>query len=169
MKDYRSSPLYVATYAVLTLLYFVFLGSVAVKYGVNINFFVLAILVIPVLLRLVALLKRKVVVSDDGIEIRDLFKSGFVKWDDIESVGFSSRRRTFLFIVTKDKNGYLIDDSVENFKELLEEIGKRVDRNKLPENWQDIVNSYKPSYGGIALVVLAVLVIGYVILKSLSG
>ncbi|WP_456438164.1 PH domain-containing protein [Desulfurobacterium sp.] len=169
MRRFRSLPLYIAAYAVLTLLYVVFLVSVAVKYGVNINFFVLAVLVVPVLLRLVALLKREVVISEEGIEIRDLFKSGFVKWSDIESVGFSSRRRTFLFIVTRNKDGYLIDDSVENFKNLLEEVGKRVDKGKLPENWEDIVSGYKPSYGGIVLVTLAILVIGYVVLKSLSG
>ncbi|WP_456464957.1 PH domain-containing protein [Desulfurobacterium sp.] len=169
MRRFRSLPLYIAAYAVLTLLYVVFLVSVAVKYGVNINFFVLAVLVVPVLLRLVALLKREVVISEEGIEIRDLFKSGFVRWSDIESVGFSSRRRTFLFIVTRNKDGYLIDDSVENFKNLLEEVGKRVDKSKLPKNWKDIASSYKPSYGGIVLVTLAILVIGYVVLKSLSG
>ncbi|WP_457568060.1 PH domain-containing protein [Desulfurobacterium sp.] len=169
MKKYRSSPLYVAAYGVLALLYAVFLASVAVKYGINVNFFILALLVVPVLLRLVALLKRKVVVSDEGIEIRDLFKSGFVKWSEIESVGFSSRRRTFLFIVTKERDGYLIDDSVENFRSLLEEIEKRVDREKLPDNWKEIVAGYKQSYGGLILVVLAIFVIGYVVLKSLSG
>ncbi|WP_456395969.1 PH domain-containing protein [Desulfurobacterium sp.] len=169
MKKFRSSPIYIVSYLILTLLYFVFLGAVAVKYGVNINFFVLAILVIPVLLRLIALLKKKVVISDEGIEIRDLFKSGFIRWGDIESVGFSSRRRTFLFIITRNKDGYLIDDSLKNFKSLLEEIEKRVDKSKLPENWEDIVGSYKPSYGGIVLVVLAILVIGYVVFKSFSG
>jgi len=169
MKKLKTDKVYLFSYLALSVLYFVFLGVVAFKYGINANFFVLILLMLPILVRVYSLFKKEVELSEEGIKIKAVFKSGSVKWDDIDSVGLSLRRKVFLILSLKEGGAFLIDDTVENFPEILQEIEKHIDNAKLPENWKEAVSNYKPSKGGIFLVVLAIMVILFVIFKSLLG
>lgn len=169
MKEFRTDKIYLFSYLLLSFLYIMFLGVVAFKYGINANFFVLLLLMLPILVRVYSLLKKRVKISDEGIEIKDIFKSGFVRWDNIDSVGISVRRKVFLILSLKGGGAFLIDDTVENFNEILKEIETHLPANRLPENWEEAVSSYKPSRGGIFLVALAIVVILYVVFKSFAG
>ncbi|SNR71876.1 hypothetical protein [Desulfurobacterium atlanticum] len=169
MKEFKTDKVYLLSYLVLSCLYVLFLAVVAFKYGINLNFFVLVLLMLPILIRVYSLIKKKIQISDNGIEIEDIFKSGFVRWSDIDSVGISMRRKIFLILSLKDGGAFLIDDNVEGFEDILKEIEKHVPKDRLPENWEEAVSSYKPSRSGIFLVLLAILVILYVVFKSFMG
>jgi hypothetical protein len=112
-------------------------------------------------------LKKKVVIDDTGIKVFGITGKKEFKWDEISEVSISAGRRYFLFIADKDGNVAVVDDSTENFRELLEELKNRLPESKLPPGFENVIKSYKRSYGSIALIYIASFILLFVLIRSL--
>ncbi len=154
-------------YALLTFTYAVFFALVIGRSGgFSVKSLILVLLVLPVAAYFMFLSKKRVMISDKGIEVLGLMGRKSFSWDRVEGVSISPGRRYFLFITSVDGDVLVIDDSTEKFRELLEEISRRVDRSKLQQDFDKLISSYKRSYGNIYLVYIAALILLFVILKS---
>jgi hypothetical protein len=167
-KVYRTDKIIFLGYALLVLTYSLFFGLlVAKKGGISISSLIFILLVLPVGAYFFFLSKKKIVIDDEGIKIFGVTGKKFFRWQDIQEVSVSAGRKYFLFITDKEGKLAVIDDSTENFKELLKEISKRVLPNKLPQNFDSVINSYRRSYGSMILIYIASLILLSVLLQSL--
>ncbi|TCK06228.1 PH domain-containing protein [Phorcysia thermohydrogeniphila] len=167
-KVFKTDKLTFLSYGLLVVAYALFFGLLFARTGgFSFKSAILLLFILPVLAYFFFLSKKKVVISDKGIKVFGLTGRKEFSWEDILEVSLSPGRKYFIFI--GDKNGELavIDDSTENFKELLREIGKRISRDKLPENYESLIENYRRSYTSPVLILVASAVLFFVILKSL--
>ncbi|MEO2068069.1 MAG: PH domain-containing protein [Desulfurobacteriaceae bacterium] len=167
-KIYRTDKFTFLGYALLVLTYSLFFGLLVVRSGgVSINSLIFVLLVLPVAAYFFFLSRKKVIIDNEGIKVFGITGKKEFKWRDIQEVSVSAGRKYFLFIADKEGKLAVIDDSTENFKELLQEIKKKVSPNKLPENFDSVINSYRRSYGSIILIYIASLILLFVLFQSL--
>jgi Ca2+/Na+ antiporter len=165
-KVFRTDLITLFSYSMLVVSYSLFFGALILKFGkLTFSGVVLLILVLPILGYLVFLAKKKVALSESGIEIFGLTGKKFIKWDDVENVSLTPGRKYFLFFSSKDGKVAVVDDSVSNFKGLLEEIQRRIP-NKLSENFPQIASSYKRSYTSNAVILIASLILLFILIKD---
>jgi hypothetical protein len=158
---FLSYGLLVVAYALFFALLFARTGGFSLKSAVFLFF------VLPILAYFLFLTRKRVVISDRGIEVVGLTGRKSFSWEDISEVSLSAGRKYFIFITDKSGKLAIIDDSTENFKELLKEIGSRVSKDKLPENYESLAENYRRSYTSPVLILVASAVLFFVILKSL--
>jgi hypothetical protein len=163
-KTYRSRPLTLISYGAMVLAYTVFLGSFILKGGFAPYYLLLGALVLPVGAFFLFLLFKKVEISQEGISVLGLTGKKFIRWDEIVSVSLAPGRKYFLILESKDSLA-VIDDSVGKFKEILQEVGKRVSREKLPENYSTLASSYKPSYWYEVAILVSALILLFVVIQ----
>ncbi len=166
-KVFRTDPFTLFSYSMLVLSYSLFFGALILKYGrITFSGVVLLILVLPVLGYFAFLLRKKVVLSREGIEVFGLTGRKLIKWSDLESVSLTPGRKYFIFISSKDGKLAVIDDSISNFKELLEEIKRKVPNGKLNENFLQIATAYRKSYTSNFIILVASLVLLFILVKD---
>jgi len=166
VKVYKTDKLTFISYLTLVIVYALFIFLLIVKaQGLNASSLILSLFVLPVIAYFVFLLKKEVKLSSEGIEVFGLTGKKRIKWEEVVSVSITPGRKYFLFIEGKGGKLAVIDDSTEKFKEIGEEIKKRVP-NKVAENFEEVLNSYKRSYFSTAVLLVAALVLIFVALKS---
>jgi len=164
-KTYRSRPLTLLSYGTMVLAYTLFLGSFILKGGFAPYYLLLGALVLPVGAFFLFLLFKKVEVSPEGILVVGLSGKKFIRWEDIVSVSLAPGRKYFLILESKDKLA-VVDDSVSNFSELLREVGRRVPKEKLPENYDSLLSSCRPSYWYEIAILVSALVLLFVVIRK---
>ncbi len=166
VKVYKTDKLTFISYLTLVIAYALFIFLLIVKaQGLNASSLILSLFVLPVIAYFVFLLKKEVKLSSEGIEVFGLTGRKKIKWEEVVSVSITPGRKYFLFIEGKGGKLAVIDDSTEKFKEIGEEIRKRVP-NKVAENFEEVLSSYKRSYFSTAVLLVAALVLIFVALKS---
>ena len=166
-KVFRTDKFTFLGYTLLVLSYTLFFGTIVYKFGgFSFKSLIMILLIIPVAVYFFFLLKKKVIIDDNGIEVFGITGKKEFKWNEISEVSVSAGRRYFLFIADKDGNVAVVDDSTENFKELLEELKNRLPEGKLPSSYENIINSYKRSFGSIALIYIASFILLFVLIRS---
>lgn len=167
-RVFRTDKLTLSGYILLVLIYATFFGMIVYRStGLSFKSLIMVLLIIPIVAYLFFLFKKKVVIDNDCISIWGLTGKKEFKWNDISDISLSSGRRQFLFITDKKGNVAVVDDSTDNFKELLEELKKRLPEDQLPEHFEDSIKAYKRSYMSLALVYLASLILLSVLIKSM--
>ena len=166
-KVFKSDGLTVLSYGLLVISYVLFFGALIVKAGrLSPGLMVFALLIFPVVAYFIFLLKKRVVITDEGIEVFGLTGKKFIKWNEISEISLTPGRKYFLFIA--DKNGKLavVDDSFSGFEELLKEVKKRAP-SKIPENYDKVASAYKRSYTSNAILIVAALALLFILFHSL--
>ncbi|MEO2082879.1 MAG: PH domain-containing protein [Desulfurobacteriaceae bacterium] len=168
MKEtFKTEKLTFISYGLLVVAYALFFFLLLKKSGgVNFSAIILLLFALPVLAYFLFLSVKKVVISEEGLEVVGITGKKRVKWEEISEVSAVPGRRNFLFISTKEGKLIVIDDSTENFKRIMEEVGKRVPEEKLSENYREALKNYKKSYGSQALILTAALVLIFLLLRS---
>ena len=166
-KVFRTDKFTFLGYTLLVLTYSFFFGTIVYKFGgFSFKSLIMVLLIIPVAAYFFFLLKKKVIIDDNGIKVFGITGKKELKWNEISEVSVSAGRRYFLFIADKDGNVAVVDDSTENFKELLEELKDRLPEGKLPPSYENVIKSYKRSYGSIALIYIASFILLFVLIRS---
>jgi Ca2+/Na+ antiporter len=166
-KVFRTDKFTFLGYTLLVLSYTLFFGTIVYKFGgFSFKSLIMILLIIPVAVYFFFLLKKKVVIDDTGIKVFGITGKKEFKWDEISEVSVSAGRRYFLFIADKDGNIAVVDDSTENFRELLEELKNRLPESKLSPNYGNVVKSYKRSYGSIALIYIASFILLFILIQT---
>ncbi len=166
-KVFRTDTFTLVSYTLLVLSYSLFFGALIAKFGrLSLSSVLLLLLIIPVVAYFVFLLKKKVVLTDEGIEVFGITGRKRIKWSEVEEVSLTPGRRYFLFIVSKEGNLAVVDDSVSNFRELLKEVEERVP-DKVNENFDKLRESYKRSYTSNAVILIASLILLFILFKSI--
>ena len=170
MKKFRVHPLIMTGYTILIFSYTAFFIRLIEHYGkMSFGSLILLLLILPVFLYYLTLLFKEVNIDEDGIGVKGIFGKVKVKWEDISSVTVSKGRKNFIFLTSKDRKSIMIDDTLKDFELILRTIGEKVDKSALPEDWNDIIKSYKRSYFSIILIYIAGFLLLFVILKSFIG
>jgi len=165
-KVYRTDRLTFLTYGLLIVAYALFLGLIVMKAGgVNSSFLILALFVLPVLAYFFFLLKKQVKIDDEGIEVFGLTGRKKIRWSEIRSISMTPGRKYFIFVEGKDGNLAVIDDSTENFIEVARELRRRAP-DRVSENYDVLLSSYKRSYTSVAILLFAALILIFVAVKS---
>ncbi len=168
-RVFRADGLTVLSYGVLVISYVLFFGALILKAGrFSPGLMVFALLVLPVVAYFVFLLKKRVVITDEGIEVFGLTGRKFIKWNEIEEVSLTPGRKYFLFIADKEGKLAVIDDSFSNFEEILKEVKRRAP-SKLPENYDRLVSSYRRSYTSNVVLIVAAAILLFILFNSILG
>ncbi|WP_163328172.1 hypothetical protein GFV12_01435 [Desulfurobacterium thermolithotrophum] len=169
-KVFKTDKITLLGYTLLVFTYSLFFGTIFFKQsGSSFTSIIMVLLVLPVAAYFFFLLRKRVIVDQNGIKIIGITGKKEFSWNEISEVSVSPGRKYFLFITNKSGDVAVIDDSTENFKELLEELKKRLPKEKLSPNYENVLNSYKRSYGSIILIYVASLILLFILLKSLLG
>ena len=166
-KVFKSDGLTVLAYGLLVIAYVLFFGALIVKAGrFSPGLLIFAILILPVVAYFLFLVKKRVVISNEGIEVFGLTGKKFIKWNDISEISLTPGRRYFLFIADREGKLAVIDDSFAGFEELLREIKKRAP-SKIPENYDKVASGYRRSYTSNAILIIAAVVLLFILFNSL--
>jgi hypothetical protein len=166
-KVYRTDKLTLFSYALLVFAYMWFFFLLVERTGgFSGKSAILMVLVLPILLYFFFLIRKKVVVSDEGLEVVGFTGRKVFKWDEIKEITVSQGRKYFLFISGEDNKFAVIDDSVSNFTELANEIGKKVPKEALSKDFFDVIGSYKRSTSSVLLILIASAVLIFLLIKS---
>jgi len=167
-KVFKTDKLTFLSYGLLVVAYALFFGLLFARAGgFSFKSGLLLLFVFPILAYFLFLTRKKVTLSDEGIEVVGLTGRKSFRWEDVEEVSVSAGRKYFIFIGNKKGELAVIDDSTEDFEELLKEIGRRVPKSRLPENYENLIKNYRRSYTSPVLILVASVVLFLVILKSL--
>jgi len=167
-KSFRTDRFTFLGYTLLVLTYTLFFGTIVYRSGgFSFKSLIMVLLIIPVAVYFFFLLKKRIIIDDTGIKVVGITGEKKFKWEEISEVSVSTGRRYLLFIADKDGNVAVVDDSTENFKELLEELKNRLPQSNLPPNYEEIIKSYKRSYGSLTLIYIASFILLFVLIRSL--
>ena len=168
-KVFKTDKLTFLSYGLLVVAYALFFGLLFARTGgFSFKSAVLLAFIFPIVAYFFFLTKKRVVISDKGIKVFGLTGRKEFSWEDVFEVSVSPGRKYFIFISDKNGNLAVIDDSTEDFKELLREIGKRISSDKLPEGYNSLIENYRRSYTSPILLLVASTVLFFVILKSIA-
>lgn len=166
-KVFKTEGFTVLAYGLLVVAYVLFFGALFLKSGrFSPGLLVFAVLILPVVAYFIFLLKKRVVITDEGIEVFGLTGKKFIRWNEISEISLTPGRRYFLFIADKDGKLAVIDDSFSGFDELLKEVKRRVS-SKLPENYDKVASTYRRSYTSNTILIVAALVLLFILFHSL--
>ncbi len=166
-KVFRSDKITLFSYGLLVVAYALFFGALIVKAShFSPGLLVFLFLILPVAAYFIFLLKKRVVITDEGIEVFGLTGRKFIKWNEIAEISLTPGRRYFLFISDRKGNLAVIDDSFSEFEELLNEIKEKAP-SKLPENFDNLASGYRRSYTSSAILIIAAIVLLVILFKSL--
>jgi Ca2+/Na+ antiporter len=166
-KVYKTDKLTFLSYGVLVVAYALFMALLVYRAGhLTASAVVMALLVLPVFGYFFFLLRKRVVIDDEGIEVFGLTGRKKIKWNEVSSVSFVPGRKAFLFVEGKGGKLAVIDDSFENFPEIVEEVRRRLPKEYFPENFEQLTKSYKRSLFHLLLLLVAGLVLLFIVFKS---
>ncbi len=166
-KVYKTEKLTFLSYGLLIVAYALFLALITVKAGgFNSSLLILALFVVPVVAYFIFLLRKEVRIDEEGIEVFGLTGRKRIGWSEVRSVSITPGRKYFIFVEGEGGKLAVIDDSTENFPEVARELRRRVP-DKVSENYDTLLSSYKRSYFPLAVLLFAALVLIFVTVKSL--
>ncbi|WP_456456256.1 PH domain-containing protein [Thermovibrio sp.] len=166
VKVYKTDKLTFISYLTLVVAYALFISLLIVKAGgFSASSLILSLFVLPVVAYFIFLLKKEVRLSEEGLEVFGLTGRKKIRWEEVASVSITPGRKYFLFIEGKGGKLAVIDDSTENFKEIAQEIKKKVP-DKVQENFDELISSYKRSYLSTAVLLVAALGLIFIAVKS---
>ncbi len=127
---------------------------------------VLFIIFIPLLYIFLESISRNVIIENNGIEIKKLFRKKVLDWGDITSVGTVIMQKRAYLLLTTTKGFQTLSNSYENFTALVQNIVDNVDKDKVEEEVQTLIEyPIKKISNLIAAWVLVIILSGTIYIK----
>lgn len=127
---------------------------------------VLFVLFIPLLYIFLESISRKVIIENNGIEIKKLFRNKVLGWKDITSVGTVIIQKKAYILLTTTKGFQTLSNSYENFTALVQNIVDNVDTDKVEEDVQTLIEyPIKKISNIIAAWVVVIILLGTIYIK----
>ena len=149
---YKIRRAFVIPLGVDALLLFCLLASSFLFGGDSTEKLVFVIFFLPALHLFLDCLVRRVIVADEGLSIRTLWKKKAVSWAEITHVGCLYLHKKVYLLLTTLKGIFIISHAYEKFSAAAEEIVERVGSERVEEEAR--LHSER-SRAGIANIVLA--------------
>ena len=154
-------PLTIDTFLFLVLL----LLSLFVS-GSHTERIILFVIFIPLLYIFLELVSRKVTIGDNSIEVKKLFRKKVLGWEDITSVGAIVLQKKGYLLLTTTKGFYTLSNSYEKFTALVQKIVDNVDKEKVEEEIQDLIeHPIKKISNVISAWVAVIILLGTIYIK----
>lgn len=127
---------------------------------------ILFVIFIPFLYIFLELISRKVTTEENGIEIKKLFRKKVLGWEDITSVGAIVLQKKVYLLLTTTKGFHTLSNSYENFTALVQKIVDNVDKEKVEEEIQDLIeHPIKKISNVISAWVVVIILLGTIYIK----
>ncbi|ADU96647.1 PH domain-containing protein [Thermovibrio ammonificans] len=166
-RVFRTDRLTFLSYGLLVVAYALFIAFLVHRAGgVNFSAFILAVLVLPVFGYFFFLVKKRVRVTEQGIEVFGLTGRKEIRWQDVVSVSLVPGRKYFLFVESKDGTLAVVDDSFEEFPEIVRLVGEKAPKGSLSENYWEVAKGFRRSYLSPAILIVAAVVLIGIVVKS---
>lgn len=153
-------PLFVIT--VLLFLLFV----ISLINGQRWEIIVTAVLFLTSLLACVDLVKRKITVSDQGLKIKNVFRSKEFGWQEITHLAVVVLKKKVYFLLTTTKGFYIFSNLFENHALLAGSLVNRLDEERVD---MEVVRYLEQPLERLSMIVMswiaAGIIIGVIILK----
>ncbi len=126
----------------------------------------LFVLFIPLLYMFLESISRKVIIKNNGIEIKKLFRKKALDWGDITSVGTLIIQKKAYLLLTTTKGFQALSNSYENFTALVQNIVDNIDKDKIEEEVQTLIEyPIKKISNLIAVWVVVVILLATIYIK----
>ncbi len=111
------------------------------------------------------ILARKIIIHEQGITVRKLFRSAHMDWSEIEMLDMvQTGRKVFLILQGGQSRPLLITNTIHQFESLLQQLIEKLPQEKISQAVKDLTREPRSKYGPtvqawiVCLVILAIVV-----------
>lgn len=167
-KTYKVKKAFLVPLAVIVVLLF-FLFLVSLVKSENWEKIVIAVLFLFSSAAFVGMGKKKIIVDDQGLKIKNIFRSKEFKWAEITHLAVVVLRKKVYFLLTTTKGFHIFSNLLENHALLIRELADKLGDDKVEAEVRNYLNNPLERLSFIIMSWVAVVIIIAVIILRFSG
>jgi hypothetical protein len=153
--------------SIVVLLFFLFLISLI--HSQKWEIIVVAILFLGTLAAGLDMVKREIVVSDQGLKIKNVFRCKEFTWAEITSLGVVVLKKKVYFLLTTTKGFYFFSNLLENHSLLVRSLAGKLAEEKVDAEVKNYLDHPLERFSLMVMSWIAVGIIVGVIILKVSG